>query len=358
MFERVKLLDWVRPRPRFVPRFKQRLFLHVGCHRTGTTSIQNYMRSNAVRLAQRGYFLPNGRGRHSGLMAQLMSGEMTAEALAEQLHAEALAQVGPQAAILLSDEDVSQHEDLAPLQALRHFFEVTVLFSMRRQDTWLESWYFQNIKWQWNPALSHLTWPEFLDRRAEFHWIDYAAHVGKLERLFGRKNLRLSVFERGQMPQGPVVDFCNKIGLKDREGFSTPPHVNASLSAEMTAFFRHLPLDQISTVDRAIFRNALERVDRSLLGHMSKQSERLMPLDRRKSVLAQFEAGNKALARRYFGRRQLFLDPLPAADAALAKLDMPHARAEVIQRFVGPMLTQLLQEDMLSLPPEQGANPR
>lgn len=350
MFRAMKLPNWLRPQTKFTPRFGQRLFVHIGCHRTGTTSIQNYLRTNSALLAKRGYYLPFGRGRQSAFVSRLFDGALSVEEFAEQLHAGAMEHVGAAAKIVLSDEDISQRDNLELLQSLRHFFDVKIIFSMRRQDIWLESWYFQNVKWQWNPALSHLAWDAFLEAREQFHWINYAAHVERLEALFGRHNLLLSVFEKRQMPEGPVMDFCHQIGLTDLEGFSTPPHVNSSLSAEMTEFFRHLPLNEVDTSARAVFRNALDRVDRSVLGHTTKQSERLMSPERRRHVLAQYEAGNMRVAKRYFGRKDLFFDSLPNPATPLAKLVIPRQSEAVVERYVGPMLTQLLQDDKLILP--------
>ena len=350
MLSAMKLPSWLRPQPKFAPKFGQQLFVHIGCHRTGTTSIQNYLRTNAALLAKRGYYLPFGRGRQSAFVSRLFDGELSVEEFAEQLHAGALEHVGAAAKIVLSDEDISQKTNLELLQGLRHFFDVKIIFSMRRQDIWLESWYFQNVKWQWNPALSHLTWDAFLGVREQFHWIDYAAHLGRLEALFGRENLLLSVFEKRQMPEGPVVGFCHQLGLTDLDGFSTPPHVNSSLSAEMTEFLRHLPLDAVETSARAVFRNALDRVDRSVLGHTAKQSERLMSPEARSHVLEQYAAGNRRVAKRYFGRQDLFLDPLPKPETPLATLDIPSESEAVVARYVGPMLMQLVQDEKLVLP--------
>lgn len=331
---------------------RRTLYLHIGSHRTATTSIQQFMNRNFDALVTRGYFYPYKVPRHIRLMNTLFSGEQSVADAAEDLITRADRRKTIHT-IVLSDEDISTRPDPGLLTQFQDYFDVKILFSMRRQDLWLESWYFQNIKWQWNPKLSHCSFEEFLTHRESFHWIHYDRYVSLLESMFGAENIKLSVFEPQQMPNGPVHEFCHQIGLDPSDGFTAPPHYNSSMSAEMVEFIRHLPLDKFKPPERDLLRVALEQVDRLHLKHTQKQSERLMPLDLRQAILQIYEAGNRAVAARHFGRAELFLDPLPAKDAPLARLDLPSTPADVLQRFVGPLLEQLVENKTIS-----GANPK
>ncbi len=332
------------------PKFDQRLILHIGAHRTATTSVQRYMKRNSAALIKHGVFLPENVGRHSALFNSVFDGERSVEDMARGLQ-EAIGQLDvPIEKIILSDEDVSMRRKLGLLAQLREFYPVQVVYTLRRQDIWLESWYFQNVKWQWDSKLRHATWEEFLSQRKRFHWIEYDSHLAKLERLFGADNVTVNVFEKGQMPDGPVVAFCNSIGLTDREDFSDPPYMNASMSAEMVEFFRHLPLGELALKERTILRNALEQIDRDWLGNTAKQSERLMPLSERKAILQEYEEGNSRVAQRYFGRNELFLEPLPAPDVPLAELGLPERSEETMQRFLVPLVRQLASKNLLQEP--------
>lgn len=326
---------------------RRTLYLHIGSHRTATTSIQHFMHSNFQALLKRGYFYPYKVARHIKLMNALFSGKQTIDEAAADLTARADGW-GDINAIVLSDEDISVRPDPGLLAAFRDHFDVKVVFSMRRQDLWLESWYFQNIKWQWNPLLSHCTFEDFLTHREEFHWIHYERYVARLEDLFGAENVLLSVFEKQQMPDGPVMEFCRQIGLDDTAGFSDAPHINSSMSAEMVEFIRHLPLHSFQPPERDLLRVALEEVDRDHLKNTGKQSERMMPHDLRRTVLQIYEDGNQTLAARRFGRPALFLDPLPDPDTALAQVTLPTDPAEVLNRFVGPLLSQLVENQTIS----------
>lgn len=330
---------------------RRKLYLHIGSHRTATTSIQHFMKSNFRTLIERGYFYPYQVSRHIRAMNQLFSGAKTVAEVAGDLTKRADdwgAEVGPIDTIVMSDEDISTRPDPSLLAEFQDHFDVHVVFSMRRQDLWLESWYFQNIKWQWNPLLSHCTFDEFLGYADNFHWIHYDRYVSELEALFGADNVHLSVFEKQQMPDGPIAAFCAAIGLADTAGFTDPPHVNSSMSAEMVAFIRHLPLDSFAPPERDLMRVALEQVDRRYLNNTGKQSERIMNHDLRRAVLQTYENGNQNLAARRFGRSALFLEPLPAPDAPLAQMTLPDDPGAVLERFVAPLLTQLVENKTIS----------
>lgn len=333
------------------------LYLHIGSHRTATTSIQRFLLNNFDTLIQHGCLLPFRKPRHFEMINTIFAGGRSVEQAAAQLNdrADSKADIAEIDRMILSDEDICMRSDVSVLGQFRDHFDVKVIFSLRRQDLWLESWYFQNIKWQWNPSLSHCTFDEFLARRSEFHWVHYDNYVRHLEEVFGAENILLNVFEKEQMPDGPIATVCQMTGLEALIGTGQQPHVNSSMSASMVEFTRHLPMDEFDPAKRDLLRHALETVDRTVHGHTGKQSERLMPPDLRQAILSEYEAGNRALSARYFNREALFLQPLPAADAPLAHLALPQDAAGVIEQFVAPLLRQLVEDGALSSPKKQPA---
>ena len=323
---------------------RRKLLVHIGAHRTATTSTQRFLNKNGEALLKQGVLYPYREPRHMKLMNQLFSGKLSPEDLAEDLTKRANNRPAPVHTIVLSDEDIVMRQDLSPLAKLSDRFDVEILYTLRRQDLWLESWYFQNVKWQWDRALAHLTFDQFMAQRDRFHWIDYDACVRSLEGLFGRENIRLGVFEKAQMPKGPVIELAERIGLTDLDSFTEPPHINSSMSAEVVELARRLPLDQLEPPDRHVLRRALEALDRDVLGNTGKQSERLLDRRARERVLKDYAAGNRAVAERYFGREELFLDPLPDRGAPLAKLEIPADSATLIDRLVAPLLLQMIAD--------------
>jgi hypothetical protein len=332
------------------------LYLHIGAHRTATTSIQQFLVRDFDSLVQNGCLVPMRKARHFEIMNKLFSNNLAAAEAAADLNRRADNKANEITKLILTDEDVCMRSDLSPLAAFRDHFDVKVIYSLRRQDLWLESWYFQNIKWQWNPSLAHITFDAFLARREEFHWVHYDRYVRHLEDLFGKENILLSLFEKEQMPQGPIHAFLSQIGLAHLFRPEATPHVNSSMSAAMVEFTRHLPLGEFSETQRGFLLNALEAVDQTNMGNSSKQSERLLTADQRRAVLAEYEPGNTVLAQRYFDRSDLFLAPLPAPDAQLAQLIIPDDAPTLIDRFVTPLLRQLILDGAVEKTVKSKAN--
>ncbi|MEP2716297.1 hypothetical protein [Pseudophaeobacter sp.] len=333
---------------------KRSLIFHIGAHRTGTSAVQNYLHHNRVALRQQGLFYPFGARRHVHRINQLFSGACTPQALSADLLARIKAQEERAGAlelhrVVLSDEDICMRQDIGILGEFRSEFTVKVVFSLRRQDLWLESWYLQNIKWQWNPRLSHCSLPEFLARRAEFHWIDYDCYLRHLEKIFGRENVIVTLYEPGQLPPGGAVEmFCKAIGLQLPPGFRRAEVVNPSFSPEVSEFMRCLPLDEAPEKYRAILTAACAQIDAKRgEGKRGEDSAAapvlLIPATERAAILASYARGNQAVARRYFDRDDLFLDPAPDPAAPLAQMRLPEDSYQLMEEFVTPLLQAMIR---------------
>jgi hypothetical protein len=320
------------------------LYLHIGTHRTATTSVQAFMLANWDTLLARGVFHPMRVGRHFAIFNAIFAGRRTVREVSQDLLTRAGKHPGQIDKILLSDEDVCMREDLSVLAQFRKHFDVKVVFALRRQDLWLESWFLQNIKWQWNKSLSHCTLDEFIARSDEFHWAYYDRLLGRLEGIFGKENVLPYVFEKGQMPNGPVAAFCDQIGLDDLTGLKPAPHVNSSHSPAMAEFVRCLPLDEAPDKYRARLEGAAKIVDQKLANGGGDHSSLLMNHETRLRILATHAEGNARVARRYFGRDQLFLEPVPDPNAALAQMVLPQDSATLMRDFVAPLIQAMIKQ--------------
>lgn len=321
---------------------KRRLFLHIGAHRTATSALQVFLFDNLQPLKQKGFFYPFKVRRHLKLMNQLFNGQRDIGDVAEMIGQRADNQARDIHSVILSDEDICMRPDLSLLGRFGNTFDVKVVFTLRRQDSWLESWFLQNIKWQWNARLSHCTFDEFIAMREDFHWIHYDGYVRHLEQVFGQENIILNVHEKQQMPEGPIETFCDSIGLSDREGLAPPAHINESFSPRISEFMRCLPLDKAGAEYRNRLTAICAGIDRQLNNGNQEQFERLLPHDRRVALMAQYEDGNRALARRYFDRDSLFLDPLPGPDDPLARMALPDDSYQLMGQFVAPLLEAII----------------
>lgn len=317
------------------------LVLHIGAHRTATSSIQAYLFANRQRLRRQGFLYPFKTKRHLDTFNAIFSGRTTAAEIAAKLKSRRR-QDGPLHTAILSDEDVCARQSLAPIAAFREHFDVKVVYAIRRQDLWLESWYLQNVKWQWNKDLAHISWNAFLRGRDRFHWIDYDRTVAELERTFGAQNVIVYVHEADQMPGGPIATFCDRVGITDRTGFAAAPYMNASRSVEVSELMRRLPLSEFSTRHRSRFERAFSAVDKSIRADRRGTPLLMSPL-RRRYVMRGYAKGNANLARRRFGRDALFLEPLPPWTAPVSLMRLPPTDTLVDEMLV-PLVRALVSQ--------------
>lgn len=318
---------------------KRTLFLHIGSHRTATTAIQSTMFANREFLRRQGVLYPLGVQKHIGLINRIFGGQTTASAAAAMLNERADAQDLPIHTVVLSDEAISKRRDLTPLSALQEQFEVKVVVAMRRQDLWLESWWAQNVKGQWDRELCHVSWPDFLADRARFHWIDFDRYINHAEAVFGKGSVLPYVFERGQMPEGPVAAFMKQIGVERAAKMRPAGGDNISLSPTMSEFLRHLPLIDAPMKFRLELISMAERVDKQLGGQKTKL---MIPHEERLQILAEYEKGNSRIAKRFFDRDQLFFDPVPGPDEPVVVPALPGTSEETMNSLVTPYLNELV----------------
>ena len=300
------------------------------------------MLANWETLLSRGVLHPMRVGRHFALFNAIFSGRRTVKEVSQDLLTRAGKHPFDVRSMVLSDEDVCMRTDLSPLAEFSTHFDVKVVFALRRQDLWLESWYLQNIKWQWNKSLSHCTLTEFLARQEEFHWAYYDRLLGHCDQLFGQDNVLPYVFGKAQMPDGPVAAFCHRIGITDMTGLTPAPHVNQSYSPSVAEFVRLLPLDEAPDKFRSRLEAAIKQVDSALAPE--EHSPLLMDYPTRMKIISRHAEGNFNVARRYFGRDQLFLDPLPTPDAALAQMVLPPESTVLMRDYVAPMVRGLIKQ--------------
>ena len=320
------------------------LYLHIGTHRTATSSIQAFMLSNWEALLSRGVFHPMRIARHFPIFNAVFAGRRTVSDVSQDLLLRASKHPVEVDKIVLSDEDVCMRTDLSLLGEFRKHFDVKVVYALRRQDLWLESWYLQNIKWQWNKSLSHSTLSEFVARSDEFHWAYYDRLLSHLDEVFGQENVLPYVFEKAQMPDGPVAAFCKRIGLDDLSGLKPAPHVNSSYSPTIAEFVRCMPFDEAPDKYRAKLENAVKQVDRTLARTEGDNSTLLLDYDTRMRIMERHAEGNAAIARRYFGRDQLFLEQMPAPDEPLTQMVLPTDSAALMRDYVAPMIRGLIKQ--------------
>lgn len=254
------------------------IVLHIGTHKTGTTSIQDALRVAEERLLQQGILFPQtGRphgqsGQHMLAWAAIKNKQHKlpepATPVWDALQEEMLA-ARPRMTILSSEgfEQASRGEINAIKQQLREH-TVTVIVYLRNPRAYLRSAYKQQVKM----GKCHISFRQFIEKNID--GCDYRSLVYRWADAFGEESVRVRLFEVASK-RGLLRDFARTIGF-DEDLLSEEVRTNVSPSDEVIRVVRYLNLFEFKlfsgTHNNTMRRGIIERIRRRLLrgGHAAR----------------------------------------------------------------------------------------
>lgn len=283
-----------------------KLYLHIGIHKTGTSSIQASLRQNRQILNDHGVIFPiygdNGTSGHSQAVTALagFNGNIEEFDLFRELQSS-----GCHTAIL-SSENFShlRSKSINTIsELLATFFDsISVIVYLRRQDYWLESVYKQKIKHNMT-RLSDL-WPTDLKSIAQY---DYSQLLDPWGLNFGFKNIKVRCYEPRQFMQGDLVfDFYHTCGLGGIcDSLQAADFKNASMDNSSTTLLAHLNKKGMSSKLRNYIISCLMKSQQP-----SQPETTFFSVKQRKDLLREVSDSNAFIARNYLGREngELFFD--------------------------------------------------
>lgn len=316
------------------------LTLHVGTHKTGTSSLQRFLFENADRLAERGYDYPidgvcyRPHSGHSPLAhalagtrpgwwpadAPIPSRAEATRAIRQRLSGSELAHG------ILSSEHFFTHITPARLhEAVVGVADtLRVIVFLRPQEEFLASRYAQLTRVGWHAR----SLEEFVSAELEDHrgYCYYHHALSALAEVFGREQVQVRTFSGAQPRARLFADFLGAIGLQLEPAFSLPEARNvsppAALIRVMATIQRHVDAPQPR-------RAALNRrLARAWVAAESQPRQRLIGSARARAIRAHFGPDNARVAGEFLGRSKLF-EPIPAGDWPAAAEPSPEALVEL-----------------------------
>lgn len=289
------------------------LYLHIGTEKTGTTSIQDFLKSNRGRLLARGVQypkLPGPANQISLSTAALEEVQRSIEhifdlhsladlaAFRESMSAtlsEAFSGSTSKIAILSNEHCSSRLQNRAEVQTLydmlRPYFDrMFIVVYLRRQDEFLLSTYSTSVKTglRWPLALP----PEGFKRDRRY---DYWKLLSRWAGVFGRDAMICRRFERSALKGGDVVeDFLETVGVENDPAFERPPNKNESLDAVSLEFLR---LMNGYLGSRGPVRFRLHQ----LLAKIGKGPLLTLPAEELAEFMGTLRESNRKVAEEYFG---------------------------------------------------------
>lgn len=311
-------------------------FLHIGIHKTGSSSIQRFLARNLERLENAGYGLFVAGKKTSGhvgrLGREITDGKTMQTGKVMPRFVRFLAKTPCEHQIASSErlEGLAQPE-AALLRQLIGDRPIRLIVYLRRQEDAIESAYLEHLKRGYSSSSFDEWFGEFVEtprRNRDFLRFDYEALLRRWKAA-GFDDVQVRRYERSQLKNGDVIDdFLQAIGMPDAVSscFERIAALNLSLSA------RHAPL--VRDLLRA--HPALSRVENyRRLKPLTDALIATMPAERR-SLLSEaqlyrceelFAESNARVARDWFGEPTLFpaVSRPPMMDAS------PLRHEEVVQ---------------------------
>ena len=346
------------------------LIVHVGMGKTGTSSIQHFLRANEGVLAEHGVLYPRSPGGRRHIRLGLFitpdsefAGSRVARrqsqdpAWREQILASPTAfrdafettlvdEIGAAALsrVLLSDEAVFGSSE-GSMQLLgdfarRHGADLRLVCYLRRQDDHVISRYQQAVKWGEVRRIA--------ERTAELELsptYDYAERLAAWSRVAQPADVVVRRFERARFHGGSLMqDFLDAAGIVLPDALDEEvPTLNESLDAESVEFLRILNLHRVRRQGAEVGMINNRKLVRRLASRPAGPTLTLPGpvLDR---FMAQWEDGNRRVAREWFGEDgDLFAAPRKSegttSDQRLdpERLDHFFAVAELPERLHAPL---------------------
>ena len=239
-----------------------KLILHIGAHKTGTTSLQSFFRANINAFKDRGIYVPRfpkypmmdrtipNRNRNGYFLMLASKFAVYPEVWTAENQAcidRDLARFKELAseydAILLSDEAIW----LEGAQDKKYWIrckeiveeagidEVQLVVYLRRQDEFATSYWRHQIKGiEWGTLAS------FLRRTRLAKSLEYRRALADIDSVFGEGHIAVRVFDRATFVGGDIYhDFCDAAGIAWQDDFVIPEmDLNPSLTVTATEIKR------------------------------------------------------------------------------------------------------------------------
>lgn len=301
-----------------------KLSIHIGTHKTGSSTIQHAIRSSSEAMVSEGW-------RHipapAGILRQMMVASQYSQALADSLRKyllkEAKSQL-PQDRYVLSYEGLSgdprrgyvNSEVVAKmLRYATKDFQTKVVVYLRRQDDWSESMYTQTVH-----EGSVESFESFLHSLMVPGALDYTRFLLGYEAMFGEENIAVRSYHSASS-LGILDDFSSYLGIQKLCSQAHKSRSNQSYSMAALEIAKRVN-PELNKAQRKLLRGVLQLA----LPKPSGQNFAYFSREARSNFLLQFDDTNRQVATKYFDGDLDRLFPRPNLGSAGVD-SAPHAVA-------------------------------
>ncbi len=342
-------------------------FLHIGPHKTGTTSIQDALFDNAERLAEIGVYYPTisgdraGRQRRNHTPLTRTSNFKADDLLASPFWEELSSKIANiRGSIVISSEHFA--ETLRPedvYERVVDFFEsrgfkVVAVAYVRDQPGWLNSWYTQDQR----NFKSRDSFSAFLDRAFELGLVDPWGYLGRFID-DPRTDVRVVSFERA-VKAGLARSFLDAIGVDPAFEIAEPSASNPNLGVKGMYAAQEI-MRRVNGRVRSMpnYNQLYERFKKLMRGRDWEKTAYIGFTPEEEALIRdRYKASNDAFAQKFFGADWATI--CPPRSASLREFDFEGAPdedrrdvLEVVDQMVHAIEASRADADIV-LPPLKG----
>lgn len=294
------------------------IYLHIGPHKTGTTTIQQSLNMNRdllfrhrIFIPKAGQVFPSQAGQHN-LAWELITDDRfnnvygTWKDLLNEINEVKADQ------IILSSEDFSfsTPENIRQIKDYLHDYIVYIIVYVRRQDLKLQSQWAVKIKTGKleDQYESFHTWLEM--NNYEFLNCNYHELSQKWSTVFGKDNVIVRVLEKKQLNGTLFQDFLSTCKVGEPEQYESSKDMNITPGIKVLVLFQEFKkrlIGKLNVDSRTRFYSTIAEYGE--LAGWNKQKWSLIDQEIYKKISDRYRSSNQQVARDYFGRDELFLEP-------------------------------------------------
>jgi len=309
---------------------KPTFYVHIGPHKTGSTTIQKNLSANREALRHCGYVYPDAGmifdGQHNivseiNALPAYRSALGGLKELAQELSA-------TKSNVIISSETFDTVEVTEPLQKLRdafaQHFQFKIIPYLRSQDSLLASTW----KMQIRRRLTRLSFGDWLQQGPEpVRYADYCWWLSLYEAVFGRENICPQIYHSNN--SNHFREFLLRCDIDSVNGFKWRDDHNPSWSNLHCVLLQRLVYEQGYE-----FKRTSLAVHDYLTAHPEHELCDLYNERQYQAVKARYFEVNAAVADAYFSRTRLFQ----------SDFDRPGARALQFEPLNEPRLIEMMAQ--------------
>ena len=301
------------------------LYLHIGTHKTATTTIQRFCADNREVFESKGMVYPDfpfrfpfkGPNRNGLFLGMVYRGSdgVRRRDLEKDYYHQAMDIIHElfqkYHSVVLSNERLWMDLYLKDAKLVRRLvkdsekygYQIKMIVYLRRQDSFIESFWSETVKEL--PDRTD-TLQEYID---EFEFLDYNTILSTYAELIGEENMIVRRFSDAVKVEGGIlVDFMQQLGLELTDEYViNNPVLNPGIYGNVTEIKRIInSTDGLRRDDMRVFINALPMA--------AATSKKIHPcgelsVEERTDLMKPLEEGNEELAQRFIGDgKPLFSD--------------------------------------------------